>query len=88
VNQFILSFSIQKRQLIPSPLKFENLFLYKDDSGGLSIKLGDLGMASFQPEGQLLDTSCGSPHYAAPEVILVSLVCERQQGAASSSSTS
>ncbi|ORY88964.1 hypothetical protein BCR35DRAFT_329435 [Leucosporidium creatinivorum] len=51
-------------------IKFENLFLYKDDSGSLSIKLGDLGMASFQPEGQLLDTSCGSPHYAAPEVIL------------------
>ena len=26
-------------------------------------------MASLQPAGNMLETSCGSPHYACPEVI-------------------
>jgi serine/threonine protein kinase len=51
--------------------KFENMFLFEDDQGGMSLKLGDLGMASFQASDRLLETSCGSPHYAAPEVIVV-----------------
>lgn len=29
-------------------------------------------MASLQPMGSMLETSCGSPHYACPEVIRVS----------------
>ncbi|GAA5859473.1 hypothetical protein JCM1840_004631 [Sporobolomyces johnsonii] len=57
-------FSISHRDL-----KFENLLLYEDEYGELSVKLADMGMATFQPEGTLLETSCGSPHYAAPEVI-------------------
>lgn len=28
-------------------------------------------MASLQVEGSMLETSCGSPHYACPEVIRV-----------------
>lgn len=32
----------------------------------------DFGMASLQPMGFMLETSCGSPHYACPEVIRVS----------------
>jgi len=35
-----------------------------------NIKLADFGMAALQPKGQWLNTSCGSPHYAAPEIIL------------------
>lgn len=46
------------------------MLLYGDGTGGVSLKLGDLGMASFQPENAQLETSCGSPHYAAPEVII------------------
>ncbi|TPP56363.1 BRSK1, partial [Fasciola gigantica] len=46
-------------------LKPENLLL--DDQ--LNIRVADFGMASLQPEGSLLETSCGSPHYACPEVI-------------------
>lgn len=30
-------------------------------------------MASLQPNGSMLETSCGSPHYACPEVIRVSV---------------
>jgi serine/threonine-protein kinase HSL1, negative regulator of Swe1 kinase len=46
-------------------LKPENILL---DSKG-NIKLADFGMAAFQPTGHWLNTSCGSPHYAAPEII-------------------
>ncbi|EPZ31872.1 Protein kinase, catalytic domain-containing protein [Rozella allomycis CSF55] len=46
-------------------LKPENLLLdFKMD-----IKVADFGMASIQQTGKLLETSCGSPHYACPEII-------------------
>ena len=38
----------------------------------LLIQVADFGMASLQPRGSMLETSCGSPHYACPEVIRVS----------------
>ncbi|EPY50926.1 CAMK/CAMKL/GIN4 protein kinase Cdr2 [Schizosaccharomyces cryophilus OY26] len=47
-------------------LKPENLFL---DAHG-SIKIAEFGMASVQQPGKLLQTSCGSPHYASPEIIM------------------
>jgi BR serine/threonine kinase len=46
-------------------LKPENLLL--DDK--FNIKIADFGMASLQVDGSMLETSCGSPHYACPEVI-------------------
>jgi serine/threonine protein kinase len=47
-------------------LKPENLLLTKD----LDIKVADFGMAALeQGPSHRLVTSCGSPHYAAPEVI-------------------
>jgi serine/threonine-protein kinase HSL1, negative regulator of Swe1 kinase len=46
-------------------LKPENILL----DSGRNIKLADFGMAALQPANQLLSTSCGSPHYAAPEII-------------------
>ncbi|CAF4653893.1 unnamed protein product [Rotaria sp. Silwood1] len=46
-------------------LKPENLLL--DDK--MNIRVADFGMASLQVEGSFLETSCGSPHYACPEVI-------------------
>ncbi len=54
-------------------LKPENLLL--DDR--TNIKVADFGMASLQPEGSMLETSCGSPHYACPEVIRVSKELEK-----------
>lgn len=50
-------------------LKPENLLLDEKNN----IKVADFGMASLQPEGSMLETSCGSPHYACPEVIRVRL---------------
>jgi serine/threonine protein kinase len=46
-------------------LKPENLLLDKNKN----IKIADFGMASLMEEGKLLETSCGSPHYASPEVV-------------------
>ncbi|KAL6042729.1 Serine/threonine-protein kinase brsk1 [Balamuthia mandrillaris] len=47
-------------------LKPENLLLDADNN----IRIADWGMASLMKEGSLLQTSCGSPHYASPEVIM------------------
>jgi serine/threonine protein kinase len=47
-------------------LKPENILL---DKQSFQIKLVDFGMAALQPLGSKLTTPCGSPHYAAPEVI-------------------
>ncbi|XP_076313287.1 serine/threonine-protein kinase BRSK2-like isoform X6 [Tachypleus tridentatus] len=46
-------------------LKPENLLLDEKNN----IRIADFGMASLQVEGSMLETSCGSPHYACPEVI-------------------
>lgn len=47
-------------------LKPENILL---DPAKLSVKLIDFGMAALQANGKMLTTPCGSPHYAAPEVV-------------------
>ncbi|XP_054733529.1 serine/threonine-protein kinase BRSK2 [Anastrepha obliqua] len=57
---FCHSHSICHRDLKP-----ENLLLDEKNN----IKIADFGMASLQPAGSMLETSCGSPHYACPEVI-------------------
>uniref|UniRef100_A0A8C9U3K0 Serine/threonine-protein kinase BRSK2-like n=1 Tax=Scleropages formosus TaxID=113540 RepID=A0A8C9U3K0_SCLFO len=49
-------------------LKPENLLLDEKNN----IRIADFGMASLQVGDRLLETSCGSPHYACPEVIRVS----------------
>ncbi|KNE55868.1 CAMK/CAMKL/BRSK protein kinase [Allomyces macrogynus ATCC 38327] len=46
-------------------LKPENLLL----DSTRKIKVADFGMASLQQIGKQLETSCGSPHYASPEII-------------------
>lgn len=46
-------------------LKPENLLLTADND----IKLADFGLSNVIENGQFLRTSCGSPNYAAPEVI-------------------
>lgn len=45
-------------------LKLENLLV----DGDKNIKIADFGMANMMSETSLLETSCGSPHYASPEV--------------------
>ncbi|XP_028305727.1 serine/threonine-protein kinase BRSK2 isoform X4 [Gouania willdenowi] len=57
---FCHSHSICHRDLKP-----ENLLLDEKNN----IRIADFGMASLQVGDSLLETSCGSPHYACPEVI-------------------
>lgn len=49
-------------------LKPENLLLDKDKN----IKVADFGMAAWEAGDRMLETSCGSPHYASPEIVAVS----------------
>lgn len=46
-------------------LKPENLLLTRD----FNIKVADFGLSNVMQDGRFLRTSCGSPNYAAPEVI-------------------
>jgi len=34
-----------------------------------NIKIADFGLSNIMKDGEFLNTSCGSPNYAAPEVI-------------------
>ncbi|KAG2202309.1 hypothetical protein INT47_010757 [Mucor saturninus] len=47
-------------------LKPENILLDKEKK---NLKIADFGMAAMQPINALLRTSCGSPHYASPEIV-------------------
>ncbi|EGC32558.1 hypothetical protein DICPUDRAFT_49516 [Dictyostelium purpureum] len=53
------------RNICHRDLKPENLLL----SGDKRIKIADFGMGSIVRKDMLLHTSCGSPHYASPEVV-------------------
>ncbi|KAI9304554.1 kinase-like domain-containing protein [Cunninghamella echinulata] len=65
-QQIIFGLDYCHRHLIcHRDLKPENLLLDKENN----IKICDFGMASLQPTGSLLETSCGSPHYASPEIV-------------------
>jgi carbon catabolite-derepressing protein kinase len=46
-------------------LKPENLLLDEH----LNVKIADFGLSNIMTDGNFLKTSCGSPNYAAPEVI-------------------
>jgi 5'-AMP-activated protein kinase catalytic alpha subunit len=53
-------------RVVHRDLKPENLLLDQERS---SIKIADFGLSNIMRDGQFLKSSCGSPNYAAPEVI-------------------
>lgn len=53
-----------QKQIVHRDLKAENLLL----SGELDIKIADFGFSNYYTVGEKLDTFCGSPPYAAPEL--------------------
>lgn len=56
------SFSIIHRDLKP-----ENILIHSIRPP--LVKIADWGMAAFAPPSLHLETSCGSPHYASPEIV-------------------
>lgn len=54
-----------RHKIVHRDLKPENLLL--DDR--LNVKIADFGLSNIMTDGNFLKTSCGSPNYAAPEVI-------------------
>ncbi|XP_071145510.1 5'-AMP-activated protein kinase catalytic subunit alpha-2-like isoform X10 [Mytilus edulis] len=54
-----------RHMIVHRDLKPENLLL--DDK--LNVKIADFGLSNMMQDGEFLRTSCGSPNYAAPEVI-------------------
>lgn len=54
-----------QRLICHRDLKPENLLL----DGSNNVKIADFGMANMMKQGTMMETSCGSPHYASPEVV-------------------
>jgi len=54
-----------KHMIVHRDLKPENLLLDSHNN----VKVADFGLSNMMMDGEFLRTSCGSPNYAAPEVI-------------------
>ncbi|KAI8473376.1 MAG: kinase-like domain-containing protein [Monoraphidium minutum] len=54
-----------RNMVVHRDLKPENLLL----DSSMAVKIADFGLSNVMHDGHFLKTSCGSPNYAAPEVI-------------------
>jgi 5'-AMP-activated protein kinase catalytic alpha subunit len=54
-----------RHMVVHRDLKPENLLL----DHASHVKIADFGLSNIMKDGELLKTSCGSPNYAAPEVV-------------------
>lgn len=54
-----------RHMVVHRDLKPENILL----DAKMNVKIADFGLSNIMREGHFLSTSCGSPNYAAPEVL-------------------
>ncbi|KKZ66814.1 hypothetical protein EMCG_07503 [[Emmonsia] crescens] len=54
-----------RHKIVHRDLKPENLLIDRERN----VKIADFGLSNIMTDGNFLKTSCGSPNYAAPEVI-------------------
>ena len=54
-----------RQKVVHRDLKPENLLLDQNKN----VRIADFGLSNILIDGEFLKTSCGSPNYAAPEVI-------------------
>jgi len=59
---------MHKKNIVHRDLKPENL-LFKDKSEDSPLMVTDFGLSKFTEASSLLNTSCGTPGYVAPEII-------------------
>lgn len=55
-----------RNMVVHRDLKPENLLL----DSKCNVKIADFGLSNIMRDGHFLKTSCGSPNYAAPEVVI------------------
>lgn len=67
LSVFMLNIAVHicSHKVVHRDLKPENLLM---DSTG-NVKLADFGLSNLMKDGEFLSSSCGSPNYAAPEVV-------------------
>ena len=56
---------LPRHKVVHRDLKPENLLLDSQNH----VRIADFGLSNLMKDGELLQTSCGSPNYAAPEVV-------------------
>jgi serine/threonine protein kinase len=69
--------ALHERRIVHRDLKPENLLL-RNDFDDSAIILADFGFAKYLPENGKLTTRCGTPAFAAPELIRPSCRCDEK----------
>lgn len=58
------------RSIAHRDIKLENIMLVEDPkNSSFKVKIGDFGISKIVKKGEMMNESCGTPAYLAPEII-------------------